>query len=140
MLAWDAFVEPDTPTWYRDIQPILQQYGNLYPIMSRHLVDLGDYGSVTQHRSLLDLAFSLPVSDPNYMPVTRDLSAAKRDTILKWLRTEGPDGRPLKGSSVDTPPREVTAPAAAEAASAVPSAREGGKSAYLRGLGHLPSK
>ena len=140
LLAWDVFVEPPRPTWYRDIQPILQQYGNLYPIMSRHLVDLGDYESVARHGKLLELAFSLPVSDPNYMPVTRDLSTAKRNTILKWLRTNGPDGLPVKGSSVQRPPAEAVAPPAVEAAAADPSAGEGGKTAFLRGLGMMPSK
>jgi len=43
LLVWDQFTAPSVPTWYDDIQVILQQYGNLYPIMSRHLVDLGDY-------------------------------------------------------------------------------------------------
>ncbi len=32
------------------------------------------------------------------MPVTRDLSAGDRDTILKWLSSSGPDGKPLLGS------------------------------------------
>ena len=31
------------------------------------------------------LAFSKSMSDPNYMPVTRDLSKAKIDTLVKWL-------------------------------------------------------
>ena len=43
VLVWDHYGQPAEPTWYRDIQPILQQYGNLYPIMSRHLVDLGSH-------------------------------------------------------------------------------------------------
>ena len=57
--------EPDLGTG--DIQPILTQYGNLYPIMSRHLVDLSDYGSVVRHLNILRLAFSLPVEDPNQL-------------------------------------------------------------------------
>lgn len=65
--------------------------------MSRHLVDLGDYDSVVRHIDILNLAFSLPIADPNYMPVTRDLSAGRRATLLKWLNTPGPDGLPLKG-------------------------------------------
>jgi hypothetical protein len=75
--------------------------------MSRHLVDLGDYDSVVRHADILNLAFSLPVEDPNYMPVTRDLSAGRRATLLKWLNNPGEDGLPLKG---------VPLPAAAVAA------------------------
>lgn len=97
VLVFDRHPVPERPTWYGDVQPILTQYGNLYPIMSRHLVDLGDYDSVVRHVDILNLAFSLPVADPNYMPVTRDLSAGRRATLLKWLSSPGPDGLPLKG-------------------------------------------
>lgn len=97
VLIFDRHPVPERPTWYADIQPILTQYGNLYPIMSRHLVDLGDYDSVVRHVDILKLAFSLPVADPNYMPVTRDLSAGRRATLLKWLSAPGEDGLPLKG-------------------------------------------
>jgi len=93
-LVFDRSDVPAHPTW-QDIQPILTQYGNLYPIMSRMLVDLGNYDSVKKHRSILELAFSLPVSDPNYMPVTRDLSPPKRAMILKWLRLRDADGNYL---------------------------------------------
>ncbi len=110
VLLFDAHPVPAEPTWYEDIQPILTQYGNLYPIMSRHLVDLGDYDSVVRHADILNLAFSLPVEDPNYMPVTRDLSAGRRATLLKWLNHPGENGLPLKG---DPPPLLEAATAAA---------------------------
>jgi hypothetical protein len=99
VLVFSPFQAPTAPAWFPDIQPILQQYGNLYPIMSRHLVALGDYDSVVEHLKILELAFSLPIEDPNHMPVTRDLSDAKRDMILKWMRTLGADGLPLKGTA-----------------------------------------
>lgn len=102
-LLWDAWPIPEAPTWFRDIQPILAQYGNLYPIMSRHLVDLSDYDSVVAHREGLIFCFELPVSDPNSMPVSRDLSASKRQGILRWLKEPGPDGLPRKGDPADTP-------------------------------------
>jgi hypothetical protein len=100
VLVFSPFHAPAKPEWFADIQPILTQYGNLYPIMSRHLVDLGDYASVVAHRNILELAFSLPTEDPNHMPVTRDMSDAKRHMILTWLRTPAADGLPVKG----TPP------------------------------------
>jgi hypothetical protein len=98
VLVFDKKVVPDKPTWYQDIQPLFTQYGNLYPIMSQFVVDLNDYDSVVQRLSILQLAFSLPIRDPNHMPVTRDLGAGDRDTILKWLTSPGPDGKPLLGS------------------------------------------
>ena len=106
VLVFSPFHAPARPEWFADIQPILKQYGNLYPIMSKHLVDLGDYASVVRHLKILDLAFSLPIEDPNHMPVTRDMSDAKRDMILRWMRTPGADGLPLKG----TPPALAPAP------------------------------
>lgn len=111
LLAFDRVTVPAHPAWYPDIQPILQQYANLYPIMSRHLIDLGDYDSVVEHVRILDMAFALPQSDPNHMPVTRDLSDAKRAMILRWLRQPGPDGKPLKGTQ-STP--KAAPPVAAE--------------------------
>ena len=89
---YNQFTVPDQPTWIEHIQPIMQQYSNLYPIMSQQLFDLGDYEAVKQHRAILELAFSLDRNDPNHMPVTRDLSAPKQATILKWLRQKNPDG------------------------------------------------
>lgn len=92
ILLHDAYQVPDQPTWYDHIQPIFQQYGNLYPIMSQRLVNLGDYESVKEHRTILELAFSLDIGNPNFMPVTRDLSRPKQQTILKWLRQKLPNG------------------------------------------------
>jgi hypothetical protein len=94
ILVFSPFEAPAEPTWHADIQPILTQYGNLYPIMSRHLVRLDCYDSVVKNLRILRLAFGLPPENPNHMPVTRDLSAAKRAMILKWL------DNPLKGEPV----------------------------------------
>ncbi|MCA9705360.1 MAG: hypothetical protein KDK70_05905 [Myxococcales bacterium] len=101
VLCWDALEpDPEQPTWHRDIEPIFRQYGNLYPIMSRHWVDLGDYDQVVSQVRLLKLVFSLPEGDPNHMPVTRDLSSAKRAMILRWLREPG---TPERGQLADRP-------------------------------------
>jgi hypothetical protein len=105
LLVFDEY-HPDVPlTWYGAIEPIVQQAANLYPVMSR-ILNLGDYGSVRANRELLLMAFGLEVTNPNYMPVTRDLSPAKRRALLKWLA----DDPPLLGQ----PP----APSAAAAAAA----------------------
>jgi hypothetical protein len=97
ILAFDLTPRPAQPTWYADIQPIFQQYANLYPIMSKHLLDLADYDSVVRNLPILRLAFALPRSNPNHMPVTRDLSCGRRDMILAWMDNPGPDGLPIKG-------------------------------------------
>ncbi len=84
LLVFSGYAIPDQPTWIEDVQPIFQQYADLYPVMKR-IVDLGNYGSVMKHRSILKNVFSTPESDPNYMPVTRDLSKPKREMLLRWL-------------------------------------------------------
>ena len=83
-LVFSGYQAQEEPTWLEDVQPIFQQYANLYPIM-RPIVDLSNYASVLSRRSILKKVFDTPISDPNYMPVTRDLSAAKRAMIRKWL-------------------------------------------------------
>ncbi len=127
LLIWDNF-QPDSPiTWYGSLQPIFQQYANLYPIMERFL-DLADYDSVCDHRAMLQLAFGLSIENPNSMPVTRDLSTAKRAAILEWLEFNGPDGKPLKGTPVAGQPAALGL--SAEADSREPDlSRKGGKAA-----------
>ena len=74
------------------------------------------------------------------MPVTRDLSAAKRAAILSWLSSPGPDGKPLLGEEpapgeeeLKTPPVDagarVTAGAAAQDEVAV--AVKSGKQSFI---------
>jgi hypothetical protein len=83
-LVWSGYTVPDEPTWLRDVQPIFQQFADLYPVM-RPIVDLSDYASVVGKLRILKYVFDAEVTDPNYMPVTRDLSTPKRIMIRKWL-------------------------------------------------------
>ncbi|MGW0532198.1 ferritin-like domain-containing protein [Streptomyces sp. NPDC003032] len=78
---------PERPTWVRDVQPVLQQYANLYPAM-HDVFDLGHYGHVTEHSVYITKTLLAPRESPHHMPVTRDLSPGKRDTIVKWLATK----------------------------------------------------
>lgn len=97
VLVWDRFAHDDPPTWYGSLQPVFQQYANLYPVMGRFL-DLASYESVCANRNLLLLAFGLDPHDANYMPAVRDLSGTRRSVILRWLSEVGADGRPLLGT------------------------------------------
>jgi hypothetical protein len=83
-LIWSGYEIPATPTWTNDVEPIFQQYANLYPVMKQY-VDLSNYDSVFAAVSMIKKVFSVPVTDTKYMPVTRDLSRAKREMILRWL-------------------------------------------------------
>ncbi|MCH8617575.1 ferritin-like protein [Undibacterium sp. TS12] len=83
-LVFSGYTIPDTPDWMSDVRPIFQQYADLYPIMHK-IVDLSNYASLSNKIFALKNVFKAPVSDPNYMPVTRDLSTKKREMLLKWL-------------------------------------------------------
>lgn len=98
----DAYEVPSQPTW-SDIAPVMTQYGNLYPIMSQAFIDLGDEAAVAANHDLVALAFSAPMSDPNHMPVTRDLSGPKRQAILTWLASVTPPGEPAHDATLAAP-------------------------------------
>ncbi len=85
----DDFSIPDQPGW-ADVEPIWKQFGNLYPIMSKYIVDLSMQEEVLKKKDILIFAFSREINDPVYMPATRDLSAAKVETLLKWLKNPFP--------------------------------------------------
>ncbi len=105
LLVSSAYAPRGPITWHDHIQLIFTQYANLYPVMGLFL-DLADYDSVCAQREMLALAFNLGATDPNSMPVTRDLSRDKRAAILRWLTVLGPDGLPLRG----TPPGPSAGP------------------------------
>jgi hypothetical protein len=106
LLVWSGFQADDPPTWHGSLQPVFQQYANLYPIM-RDFLDLSCYDDVCAHREMLLLAFGLPAEDANSMPVTRDLSSAKRAAILRWLSSLDEDGKPLLGTAPPAKPVEA---------------------------------
>jgi hypothetical protein len=84
VLVFSSFTASDEPTW-AEVQPILQQYANLYPIMSKGLFDFSKQAIADANAHLLHFVLSKQVTDPDYMPVTRDLSAGKRAALLRYL-------------------------------------------------------
>lgn len=82
----DAHVPPADEDLEREVQRLLAPYALHYPIMGEHLVNLGDLEALKPWRAAMLLALSRDITDPNHMPVTRDLSEPKRATILRWLR------------------------------------------------------
>ncbi|MEA5259096.1 hypothetical protein VB264_14970 [Arcicella aquatica] len=75
---------PENPTW-DDISDTMIQYANLYPIMSKYIVNLANPEDVIARKEILLFAFTRGMNDTMHMPVTRDLSDAKRNAIIKWL-------------------------------------------------------
>jgi hypothetical protein len=127
ILLWNGLAGGAEPTWWDDVHPILHQFAELYPVMAP-IVTLDDYASVVANGAAIASVFNLPPDDPRYMPVTRDLSGAKRALILRWLQTTGNAGQPNLG----TPPaaRELQL-AARPNAPEDPNERLGGKTAAL---------
>jgi hypothetical protein len=102
VLVWNRFpTDPEhPPTWNTGIGAIFRPYGNLYPFMTLTQsvdLDLAVHEKVAERS--LDIAdrLRLPITDPRYMPATRDLSGQKMRAILAWLDNPGPDGNPLLG-------------------------------------------
>ena len=80
-----SYIEPtETPTWAKNIYPIFNQYDRITPVMHQ-MIDLSDYYAVLDNTELIKLAMKLDFNHPSYMPVTRDLSPAKQNMILKWF-------------------------------------------------------
>lgn len=79
------FPIPPRPIW-DDISYEMTQFSNLYPIMSKYFIDLSDPQALIANKEILIFAFTRDLKDPLYMPATRDLSNAKRKTIIKWLK------------------------------------------------------
>lgn len=65
----------------------MQQYANLYPLMSKGIFNLADQQVFEGNAQILKLVFSKDPKDPNYMPATRDLSDYKKTVILNYLQT-----------------------------------------------------
>ncbi|MEV4075049.1 hypothetical protein [Nonomuraea fuscirosea] len=82
----DAHVPPADEDLEHEVRRLLAPYALHYPIMGEHLVNLGDLEALKPWRAAMLLALSRDITDPNHMPVTRDLSEPKRATILRWLR------------------------------------------------------
>lgn len=133
VLVFDDF-KPGNPVTWDDLKYIFQQYANLYPVMKR-FIDLGDEQQVKSYARMLIHAFALPDEDPNAMPVTRDLSPAKRAAILQWLKSlpEQPrDASPRLGGKPAAKVLKAAKPAkASKAAQLHPLALTGGKAAAM---------
>jgi hypothetical protein len=109
ILVWSATPEVESPTWTRDIKPIFELYANLYPVM-KGMINLKEYEYVVENRKIIAMTMMLDQTHPNYMPVTRDLSRAKRELVLRWLDSKGADGLPPRGEPVMTAEAQEVTP------------------------------
>jgi len=88
VLVFDRYA--GEPTW-ESVQPFLAQYAKLYPFMdSLFPPGLADPTVYQQNIQAFQSVLALPVEDPRYMPVTRDMSEDKRQLLLAWLAAGAP--------------------------------------------------
>ncbi len=73
------------PTW-TDVANLLGGYAALYPGM-RSILNIGEKSVVDtpENAGAMQARMTLPVYDPGYMPVTRDMSPADRQLVLNYL-------------------------------------------------------
>jgi len=106
VLAFSNHQTVAAPTW-DDVVAIMTPYNKLYPYM-RNKIDLTDPHSFTVfmdnppwfplytsdqsynvqgiNRGAIGYFLTLPFTDPRYMPVSRDLSPARLQTVLNYIR------------------------------------------------------
>jgi len=84
--VFDSYAK--APTW-ENLQPILQQYAKLYPFMVG-VMNIADLQTIQSNIAALQMVLNLPVTDPRYMPVTRDMSRDKRQLLIEWLNLGAP--------------------------------------------------
>lgn len=85
VLLWKAFQAPANPSW-ADIGAVFSAYARLYPGMKARL-DISDQQTVVGFAPSVLSHMTQPISDPAYMPVTRDLSPSKMKMIVSWLQS-----------------------------------------------------
>lgn len=117
----NAFDYVASPVW-DDVKEIWIQFGNLYPIMSHHIMNFSVPLEILKKKDILIFAFSEDIASPLYMPVTRDLSENKLKTLVQWLKITNPAD--LKESEKQSHPT-VAASKAPEALSADPAVDQG---------------
>jgi len=102
ILAFSTMTYRKPYEWVRDVEPIFKQFHHLHYIMGT-ILNMSNFTEVTlQHNvKLLKNVFSKQINDPNYMPVTRDLSPTKKQMILEWLEN------PIYNSSLPKQPSSV---------------------------------
>lgn len=83
VLLWNPYQAPTNPTW-ADVGPVMASYARLYPGM-KSILDIGDPTTVSGYAPVILARMKASISDPAFMPVTRDLSPTKTQMVLQWL-------------------------------------------------------
>lgn len=84
MYVRNVFREIKEFNW-SDLVEIMMQYCNLYLLMSRNIIDLGDFKEVVFCKKIMFYVFICDINDLIYMLVFRDLLEGKRKMIVNWF-------------------------------------------------------
>ena len=82
--AYEKYNVPDNPTWNDNVKPIMVHFMTLYPGM-KAMHDMSNYKVAKKMGNALKSVFSIPIDNPAYMPVTRELNPAKMAMVVKWV-------------------------------------------------------
>jgi hypothetical protein len=120
VLAWSRHEIAENPTW-DEVAEIMAPYMKLFPSM-RGIIDLTDHHSFEVYSlnppwvvfgepptysvdgisaGAIPFLMTRDINDPRYMPVTRDLSPGRTQTVLNWIRNA------QKGIQPTPPPPEA---------------------------------
>jgi hypothetical protein len=101
--VFDTVAVPAHPAWWTDIFPILNQYSWLYWRMWE-ILNINDFSTVAANVAIIVDRLTRPPTDPQHMPITRDLSADKLAILLKWAKN------PVQGPVPVPPPTPFQPP------------------------------
>jgi hypothetical protein len=87
--VYSGLVPPASPKW-ADVQPIFAPYMKLYPAMQA-ILDLNDLETVKASKDDIRDRILRPLTDPGLMPVSRDLSEAKKQMLVAWIDAGCPE-------------------------------------------------
>lgn len=84
LLFWQNHEVVERPTWEANIQPILRMYARLFPGMTS-ILDISDLATVKANAGVLKERFRRLRTNPGYMPLTRDMSPATVDMVVRFI-------------------------------------------------------
>lgn len=93
LLFWQNHRVVARPQWDANIQPLMAMYARLFPGMV-NILDISDLPTVKGFAAVLKDRFQRMRDDPGFMPVSRDMSPATVDMVVRFL-----DGLSQEGQS-----------------------------------------
>ncbi len=84
LIFWQNHKVVDLPTWEQNIQPLMAIYARMFPGMVS-ILNIGDLGTIKSFAPVIRARFQLDRNDPGFMPVSRDMSPATVQMMLRFL-------------------------------------------------------